>query len=78
MTKIFTNATEAHAALLEVFAFQPFLRVTARRHGLEDALRLVEDARFARFVRCVGAEPDGRVYNADYEQFRLLALCWMA
>jgi len=74
MTKIFTNATEAHAALLEVFAFQPFLRITARQHGLEDALRLVEDARFARFVRCVGAEKDGKGYNADYEQFRLLFL----
>lgn len=63
----------AITALLNTFAFCPFTRIKARGLGLEDALRLADGAGRVRFVRCIGSTPDGKVYNADMEQYRILA-----
>jgi len=63
----------AYSDLLNEFSFAPFTRRAARAMRLEGALAVCENAGFAKFVRCIGAEPNGVNYHCDNEQFRMLA-----
>lgn len=63
----------AHQRLLDAFAFEIFSRLQARGAGLEADLWMAESFGLAKFVRCAGSTPDGRVYCSDFEQFRLLS-----
>jgi hypothetical protein len=66
------NTEAAIESLLNLFGFAQFSRVQARRAGLEEALRLAEMERRARFVRCAGVD-SGLPYSSDNELFRMLA-----
>ena len=66
------TTSAAYSSILNAFVFEPFTRGAARRAGLEEALRICELAGLVKFVRCIGAAPDGAGYNSDNELFRVV------